>query len=151
MRSRSKLISLGMAAALIVTACSSDKKSDGGTTPGKKGGTLVFGTSSDPVVLDGAFVSDGESLRVIDQIFETIVTTKDGGTDIVPQLAEKWSSTADGLTWTFNLRKGVKFQDGTDFNAAAVCFNFDRWYNFTGAAQSASASYYWQVTFGGYA
>ena len=150
MRSTSKLISLGMAAALIVTACSSDKKSDGDTTPGKKGGTLVFGTSSDPVVLDGAFVSDGESLRVIDQIFETIVTTKDGGTDIVPQLAEKWSSTADGLTWTFNLRKGVKFQDGTDFNAAAVCFNFDRWYNFTGVAQSAAVSYYWSTVFGGF-
>ena len=45
----------------------------------------------------------------------------------------------------------MKFQDGEPFNADAVCFNFDRWYNFTGPAQSASASYYWQVTFGGYA
>ena len=128
------------------------------TTPGvattaataAAGGTFVFGTSSDPVVLDGAFVSDGESLRVIDQIFETLVTTKVGGTDIVPALAKSWKASSDGLTWTFDLRTGVKFHDGTDFNAKAVCFNFDRWYHFTGVAQSPSASYYWSTVFGGF-
>ena len=160
MRTHNRFIALGIAAALVMAACGSDKKATGGTTPGttggtssapgKAGGTFVFGSSSDPVVLDGAFVSDGESLRVIDQIFETLVTTKAGGTDIVPQLAEKWSSSSDGLAWTFNLRQGVKFHDGTDFNAKAVCFNFDRWYHFAGVAQSASVSYYWSTVFGGF-
>lgn len=163
MRINTKLVALGMAAALVMAACGSDTKSPPATTPGgstpaspvdttvgKAGGTFVFGTSADPVVLDGAYVSDGESLRVIDQIFETLVTTKAGGTDIEPLLAEKWSSSADGLAWTFNLRQGVKFQDGTDFNATAVCFNFDRWYNFAGVAQSASVSYYWSTVFGGF-
>ena len=150
MRINTKLVALGMASALVMAACGSDTKSPVDTTVGKAGGTFVFGTSADPVVLDGAYVSDGESLRVIDQIFETLVTTKAGGTDIEPLLAEKWSSSADGLAWTFNLRQGVKFQDGTDFNAKAVCFNFDRWYNFAGVAQSASVSYYWSTVFGGF-
>jgi len=111
---------------------------------------MVFGTSSDPVVLDGAFVSDGESLRVIDQLFETLVTTADGGTDIVPALAKEWSASDDGLVWTFTLQDGVTFHDGTPLNGAAVCFNFDRWYNFTGVAQSAAVSYYWSTVFGGF-
>ena len=46
-----------------------------------------------------------------------------------PGLAESWTISTDGLTYTFKLRTGVKFQDGTDFNAAAVKFNFDRWLN----------------------
>jgi peptide/nickel transport system substrate-binding protein len=44
----------------------------------------------------------------------------------------------------------VKFSDGTPFNAAAVCFNFNRWYNFTGSFQNPSATYYWQTVFGGF-
>ena len=115
------------------------------------GGTLVFGTSADPVVLDGALVSDGESLRAIDQMFEGLVTLSRGGTEIEPNLAESWEASEDGLTWTFNLRQGVKFHDGQPFNAEAVCFNFDRWYNFKGPLQNPSASYYWQTVFGGFA
>ena len=69
----------------------------------------------------------------------------------MPGLAEDWEVSEDGLEYTFTLREGVKFHDGTDFNAEAVCFNFDRWYNFEGLAQSPSASYYCQDVFGGFA
>jgi peptide/nickel transport system substrate-binding protein len=123
----------------------------GGTTATASGGTLVFASSADPVALDGILVSDGESARVIGQIFETLVDLKPGTTDVEPGLAESWESSEDGMEWTFHLRQGVKFQDGTDFNADAVCFNFNRWYNFKGSFQNPSATYYWQVIFGGFA
>jgi peptide/nickel transport system substrate-binding protein len=114
------------------------------------GGTLVYASSADPVALDGALVSDGESVRVIYQLFEGLVGLKPGTTEVVPSLATSWKASEDGKTWTFTLRKGVKFQDGTTFDAGAVCTNFNRWYNFTGSFQNPSASYYWQTVFGGF-
>ena len=112
--------------------------------------TLVFASSADPVALDGALISDGESGRVIIQIYEGLVALKPGTTIVVPSLATKWKASPDGKKWTFTLRSGVKFSDGTAMDAAAVCYNFNRWYNFTGSFQNPSATYYWQTVFGGF-
>jgi peptide/nickel transport system substrate-binding protein len=112
--------------------------------------TLVFGTAADPVVLDAALISDGESLRVVAQIYETLVTQAPGTTRVVPGLATKWSKSANGLTWTFTLRKNVTFHDGTPFNAQAVCTNFDRWYGFRGAQQGSSGAVYYRIVFVGF-
>ncbi len=154
------------AGALIATACTSDDGDGDGTgavdeTPDGSGegsdgpdaeaGTLVFGTSADPVVLDGALVSDGESLRAIDQMFEGLVGLEPGSTEVRGLLATDWEASDDGLDWTFNLREGVTFHDGEPFNADAVCFNFERWYNFSGSFQNPDATYYWQTVFGGFA
>jgi len=121
--------------------------------PGKstQSDTLVFGASSDPVVLDPAFISDGESFRVTQQIYETLVAQAPGTTRLVPGLATSWRQSPDARVWTFNLRRGVTFHDGTPFNAEAVCANFDRWYNFKGPQQSSAASYYYNVVFTGFA
>jgi peptide/nickel transport system substrate-binding protein len=144
--------------ALVASACGGDDDDEagGGTTTtgetgGAAGGTMVFAGAADPVVLDGALVSDGESLRVITQIFETLVALKPGTTEPVPGLATEWSADEAGTAWTFKIREGVKFHDGTPLNADAVCKNFDRWFNFKGPLQNPSASYYWQVAFGGFA
>ncbi|MGH3091956.1 MAG: ABC transporter substrate-binding protein [Gaiellaceae bacterium] len=118
---------------------------------GGGGGTLVFAGAADPVVLDGALVSDGESLRAIDQIYESLVSLEPGTTELAPGLAQSWEISEDGLEYTFELQEGVTFHDGEPFNAEAVCYNFDRWYNFTGSLQNPSASYYWQTVFGGFA
>jgi peptide/nickel transport system substrate-binding protein len=157
------LLLMLVAGMLAVTAAGcggddDDEEAGGGTTAAEEtdggeasGGTLVFASSADPVVLDGALVSDGESLRAIDQMFEGLVTLSLGGTEIEPALATEWEASEDGLEWTFQLREGVTFHDGEPFNAEAVCFNFDRWYNFSGPLQNPSASYYWQTVFGGFA
>src|SRR5438132_3681051 len=122
-----------------------------GTSSKQASDTLVFGAASDPVIIDGPLVSDGESLRVIDQIFEGLVGLKPGGTTVQPLLATGWKASPNGLSWTFALRRGVKFQDATPFNAAAVCFNFSRWYHFPGPLQSDAVTYYWNTVFGGFA
>jgi len=113
------------------------------------GATFVIAGASDPTYLDPALVSDGESFRVTEQIFEGLVSLKPGTTLLRPALATKWGS-KNGKDWTFQLRHGVKFQDGTPFNAAAVCANFNRQYNFRGPFQDASATYYWQTVFYGF-
>ena len=59
-------------------------------------------------------------------MYETLVEFKPGTTEIQPCLAESWEVSDDGLAFTFNLRKGVKFHDGTDFNADAVVFSLSR-------------------------
>lgn len=71
------------------------------------------------------------TFRVIMHVFEGFVAedlTRDDVEQppLVPALAESWDISDDGLTYTFNLREGVKFHDGTDFNADAVKFNMDR-------------------------
>ncbi|HET6600916.1 MAG TPA: ABC transporter substrate-binding protein [Gaiella sp.] len=141
-----KVLLAAVAVALTVTAVTLAAT----TRTGATSDTLVFGTASEPTSLDGAVVSDGESLRVIDQITEGLVGLKNGTTIVVPKLATSWKASSGGKVWTFKLRKGVSFQDGTPFNAKAVCANFNRWYNFTGAFASDSTSYYYYTVFGGY-
>jgi len=113
--------------------------------------TLVYAGSSDPTFLDPILDSDGESFRVTKQIFEGLVDLKPGTTKIMPKLATSWHvDKKTGKKWMFILRHGVKFSDGTPFNAKAVCFNFNRWYNFSGPFQNAGATYYYQAIFQGF-
>jgi peptide/nickel transport system substrate-binding protein len=141
-----KVLLVAVAVALTVTAVTLAAT----TRTAATSDTLVFGAATEPTSQDGAVVSDGESLRVIDQITEGLVGLKNGTTIVVPKLATSWKASSGGKVWTFKLRKGVKFQDGTPFNAKAVCANFNRWYNFTGAFASDSTSYYYYTVFGGY-
>ena len=92
----------------------------------KSGGTLVFGRGGDSVGLDPAYETDGNSFMVCDNVFEALVSYKDESTALEPGLAESWEISPDGLTYTFHLRKGVKFHDGTKFNADAVVFSIGR-------------------------
>ncbi len=62
----------------------------------------------------------------MNNIFEGLIRYKPGTTELEPWLAEKWYISPDGKVFTFYLRKGVKFHDGTDFNADAVVFSFER-------------------------
>lgn len=89
----------------------------------RRGGTLVFGAQADPLTLDPGAITDGASEQSAQLIFEGLVRyTEDR--KIRASLAESWE--AKDREWTFRLRKGVLFHDGTPFNAAAVKAHFDR-------------------------
>ena len=89
--------------------------------------TLVYGLGGFPVTLDSAQAQDGNSLAVTSNITESLMGFPADGTSLEPQLAVAWESNDAADVWTFTLREGVTFHDGTPFNAEAVKFNFDRW------------------------
>ncbi|GAA2171513.1 ABC transporter substrate-binding protein [Agrococcus versicolor] len=143
----------GTAAVVALVGCVQSDRDEpaAGGEGGDVDSTFVFAASADPASLDPAFASDGESFRVSRQIFEGLVGVEAGTADPAPLLAESWEQSDDGLSYTFQLQDGVTFHDGTDFDATAVCANFDRWYNFTGVAQAESMAYYYTSLFKGYA
>jgi len=100
-----------------------------GETP-RQGGTLVYGLETEPGVLDPHTFGPWATARVVMHIFDALVTvdTSSGKSppSIVGQLAERWEISPDGKEYTFFLRKGVKFHDGTDFDAEAVKINIER-------------------------
>ena len=147
-RTSSGLATIGLVVALALSGCAQSQRDEGG---GDSGGTFVFAGSAEPVTFDPFFASDGESFRPARQIFEGLVGTKPGTADPAPLLAKEWEVSEDGLTYTFTLQEGVTFHDGTDFNAEAVCFNFDRWYNMPESAQTDDLTYYYAALFRGFA
>ncbi len=85
--------------------------------------TIVVGLQAEPTALDAAQISDYNSSRAAMGLYDGLVHFKDGSTELEPWLAERWTISSDGLVYTFQLRRGVKFHDGTPFNAAAVVFS----------------------------
>ena len=111
--------------------------------------TLVFGQSGDAVKLDPALIEDGLSARVTQQIYEGLVGFDGATTRIKPALAESWETSPDGKVWTFHLRQGVTFQDGTPLDASAVKANFDRQQSQVGDPAHKSAEFiYWNDVVG---
>ena len=103
----------------------------GGPAPAaaQPAGTLVVGLVAEPVNLDPAQVTDLNSGRVGRRIVETLVTFPEESTQVVPGLAESWTVSKDGLRYTFKLRRGITFHDGTPFDAEAVKFSIERQFN----------------------
>jgi peptide/nickel transport system substrate-binding protein len=114
----------GLALALLVVLTAGAP-----TAPAQSASTLVVGLVAEPVALDPAQVTDLNSNRVGRRVVETLVAFADESTQIVPGLAESWTISKDGLTYTFKLRKGIAFHDGTPFNARAVKFSIERQIN----------------------
>ena len=97
-----------------------------GPGPDELDGTLIVGRGGDSVLLDSGPATDGESAASSSEIIEPLVRLEGTSTKPIPWLAESWE-TEDSQTWTFHLREGVTFHDGTPFNADAVTWNIDRW------------------------
>lgn len=124
-------MALALSATLVLVSlagCGSsttNSASDSKSAP-KASDTLVYAQGAEPRGLDPALVDDGESAKVMSNIYEGLLKYDKDSTKVEPSLATSWDVSPDGLSYTFHLRKGVKFQDGTDFNADAVKFNIDR-------------------------
>lgn len=87
---------------------------------------LVVGQIAEPQSLDPHTVTATNDFRILVNVYDGLVRFKDGTLEVEPALAESWKISDDGKTYTFKLRQGVKFHDGSDFDAEAVKFNFDR-------------------------
>ena len=145
-------VALLAASAIALTSCASSKrnetKSSGPGGVSNTNATLTFGAAGAPATFDPFYASDGETFRVSRQIFQGLVGFKPGTAEVAPALATSWSPSKDGKTWTFKLQTGVKFTDGTPFNAEAVCKNFKRMDSQNKDGQTASE--YWLTNMGGY-
>jgi peptide/nickel transport system substrate-binding protein len=87
---------------------------------------LIVGQVAEPKSLDPQAVTAVNDFRILINLYDGLVRYKDGTLEVEPALAKAWQISDDGKTYTFKLRHGVKFHDGTPFNAQAVKFNFDR-------------------------
>ncbi|HET8999712.1 MAG TPA: ABC transporter substrate-binding protein, partial [bacterium] len=91
----------------------------------KIGGLLRAALDLDPPTMDPHLSGSAVDRQVYQNLYDKLVDI-DENLAIVPMLAASWTISPDGKTVTFKLRQGVKFHDGTPFNAEAVKANFDR-------------------------
>ncbi|NML46113.1 glutathione ABC transporter substrate-binding protein [Ramlibacter sp. G-1-2-2] len=94
----------------------------------RNGGTLVYAAGSATQTLDPQFITDVTTFRAVGSMYEAL-TRQDEEGRIVPGLALSWTLSPDKRTWTFKLRPGVTFHDGSPFDAQAVKFSYDRLLN----------------------
>ena len=114
----SKLLKSVVAAALLSGAATAIAQ----TPPN----VLVVGQIAEPKSLDPQAVTAVNDFRILMNMYDGLVRYKSGTLEVEPALATSWTISADGTEYTFKLRRGVKFHDGSDFDAADVEFNFDR-------------------------
>lgn len=122
--SRWRLALLLTAACLAVLNCQIFARAQ---NVGTDTGPLVVGLWTEPTNLDpGVELNVASAKSVIDNVYEALVAYEGSSLEVSPRLAESWSVSTDGLTYTFSLRTGVQFHDGTSFNADAVVATIQR-------------------------
>ncbi|KQT45240.1 hypothetical protein ASG43_13250 [Aureimonas sp. Leaf454] len=105
-------ISLGLAVPPVAAATPDD--------------AIVIAETADPTTLDPQVATTPSEFRILSAMFEGLVRFKPGTMEIEPALADRWTVSADGLTYQFDLKAGVTFEDGTPLDAKAVAETFDR-------------------------
>ncbi|WP_319405726.1 ABC transporter substrate-binding protein [uncultured Desulfosarcina sp.] len=145
-----KIITLLTGMMLAVSLVLTGTGSKAGAAAEAKEKVLVVGRMADSVILDPINASDNESWRATEQIYDNLVVLNPKNFDIIPSLATSWKISPDGKVYTFTLRDGVKFHDGTDFNAAAVVFNIVRWWDKSNPYHTGGTFPYFTLGFGGF-
>lgn len=116
---------LAGALTLALTGCQAPVQTDPGTgTEGGSGGAAVIGVTSDPDTLMPWKATQFQAVNVLQNMYGTL-TEYDKDLNTVPGLAESWETSEDGKKLTLKLRQGVKFADGSDFDATDVKFSLD--------------------------
>jgi len=117
-------------ALLVLAACGSGGSpgGGGGTATGKPvhGGNLTFAAVQDAQSMNNTTVFDNNSIWIFEQIFQPLYTVTDNGKAVKPWLATSYKMSADKKTYTFTLRKGVKFSNGKPMTSADVKFSIDQ-------------------------
>jgi peptide/nickel transport system substrate-binding protein len=111
------------------SACSSGTTTTSSSTPGTpsaKGGNLVIVRPGDSVSMDNTMVFSNASIWVFQQMLESLYEVTPDGKDVKPLLAQSHSLSKDKLTWTFKLRQGVTFSNGSPMTSADVKFSLDK-------------------------
>ena len=106
----------------------------------KQGGAMSVTFKDDIITLDPAIGYDWKNWSIIKSVFDGLMDYKPGTTELVPDLAESFEVSPDGLAYTFKLRSGVKFHNGREMTAADVKYSLERSCN--PATQSPGAGYY---------
>ena len=119
------VIALALVAASTLAACSSHTGASASGGKPVSGGTLTYLQDRSETCLDPEDGGDIPQAMIGQQITDDLVYEGPGG-KIEPWLATAWTVSSDGLKYTFTIKKGVKFTDGTPLNAAAVKANLDR-------------------------
>jgi peptide/nickel transport system substrate-binding protein len=112
----------------LLAACAPDTpaaQQPAATGPAKRGGTLKVGAAAAATSLDPVTMYDPTAVGIVQLVADYLIWL-DRDFSLVPRLADKWSADSANRVWTFQLRKGVTFTDGTPFNAKAVKASFDR-------------------------
>src|SRR5690606_4490564 len=121
-----------LAVAVLAGACSGgeDVDVDGegggdGGEGGSAGGTLIAAISAEPDQFDPHKTQAYASVQVLENVYDTLVVPDAEG-EFQPSLATEWTTSDDGLTWTFTLREGVTFHDGSEFDSTDVVYSYNR-------------------------
>ncbi len=125
-----RLLPAAAVAALVLSACGDGGESvdtgGGGGGGGGGGDTLVAAVSAQPDQFDPHQTTAYPSFQVLENVYDTLVVPNAEDLTMEASLAEGWETSEDGLTWTFTLREGVTFHDGSEFDSADVVYSYRR-------------------------
>ena len=133
---------IGAASALVIAAFLVHG-SDAIAQEAKMGGSMVVTYKDDISTFDPAIGYDWQNWSMIKSLFDGLMDYKPGTTELIPDLAESYSISEDGLVYTFNLRKGVKFHNGRELVASDVKYSIERSVN--PETQSPGQGFFWQI------
>lgn len=129
-----KAIALASSAGLVLAGCASateeptteptETTSATAEPEATSGGSMVVGITVDPDTIFPWKATQFQAFRMLENVYDTL-TAFDADLNVVPGLAESWEVSADGLAITFDLRDGVKFADGSDFDSADVKYSYE--------------------------